>query len=204
MITSASAPAIPSNEVTLVRRIATVDLLRGLIMIVMALDHTRDFFSSATVDPTDPLNSWPALFFTRWITHLCAPGFVALAGTSVYLQRRRGLSAGSMAKKLVTRGIWLIFVEVAIVSFGIFFTWHFHFLQLIYAIGGSMIVLAALQLLPVQFVAAYGFAVVFLHTLLDRMQPPQAGVAATLWKFFIMPGPFLDHGRLWILDVYPI
>lgn len=186
------------------RRIATVDLLRGLLMIVMALDHTRDFFSSATVDATDPLKSWPALFFTRWITHLCAPGFVALAGTSVYLQRRRGLSAGSMAKKLVTRGIWLIFVEVAIVSFGIFFTWHFHFLQVIYAIGGSMIVLAALQLFPVQIVAAYGFAIVFLHNLLDRMQPPQAGLAAALWKFFIMPGPFLDHGRLWMLDVYPI
>ena len=92
-------------------------------MIVMALDHTRDYFSSATVDATDPLNSWPALFFTRWITHLCAPGFVALAGTSIYLQRRRGLSAANMAKKLVTRGIWLIFVEVAIVSFGIFFTY---------------------------------------------------------------------------------
>lgn len=187
-----------------VRRVASVDLLRGLLMIVMALDHTRDYFSSATVDATDPLNSWPALFFTRWITHLCAPGFVALAGASIYLQRRRGLSAASMAKKLVTRGIWLIFVEVAIVSFGIFFTWHFHFLQVIYAIGGSMIVLAALQFLPTQYVAAYGFAIVFLHNLLDRVQPPQLGLPAALWKFFIMPGPFLDHGRLWILDVYPI
>src|SRR5579871_5630337 len=86
------------------RRVAAVDVLRGLIMIVMALDHVRDFFSNAQVNPTDPVNSWPMLFFTRWITHLCAPGFVALAGTSVYLQRQRGRSAGDMAKKLVSRG----------------------------------------------------------------------------------------------------
>src|ERR1700742_5332317 len=118
MITSASAPAIPSNEATLVRRIATVDLLRGLIMILMALDHTRDFFSNATVDATNPLQSWPALYLTRWITHLCAPGFVALAGTSIYLQRQRGRTASEMAKKLVTRGLWLMFVEVASVGFG--------------------------------------------------------------------------------------
>jgi uncharacterized membrane protein len=80
---------VQANDATLSRRIAAVDVLRGLIMIIMALDHTRDFFSNATVNPTDPVNSWPMLFFTRWITHLCAPGFVALAGTSVYLQRQR-------------------------------------------------------------------------------------------------------------------
>src|SRR5215475_13680668 len=99
MIASAAEQATPGNEATLIRRIATVDLLRGLIMIVMALDHTRDFFSNATVDPTDPLHSWPALYLTRWITHLCAPGFVALAGTSIYLQRQRGRSKTFMAPR---------------------------------------------------------------------------------------------------------
>jgi len=69
------------SDAGLSRRIAAVDVVRGLIMIVMALDHTRDYFSNATVDPTDPVHSWPVLFFTRWITHLCAPGFVAVAGT---------------------------------------------------------------------------------------------------------------------------
>src|ERR1700728_665352 len=111
------------------RRVAAVDLLRGFLMVVMALDHTRDFFSNATVDPTDPLTSWPALFFTRWITHLCAPGFVALVGTSIYLQRQRCRTHNADAQKLVTRGLWLIFVEVAIVSFGLLFTYQVHFLQ---------------------------------------------------------------------------
>jgi uncharacterized membrane protein len=204
MIASASAQPVPSNEATLNRRIATVDLLRGLIMIVMALDHTRDFFSNAGVDPTDPLHSWPALFFTRWITHLCAPGFVALAGTSIYLQRQRGRSKTFIAKRLVTRGLWLVFVELAIVSFGLFFTYHFHFLQVIYAIGASMILLAALQFLPTWGVALYGFAIVLLHNLLDRINANQLGHFSGLWKLLVAPGPFLDHGRLWILDAYPV
>jgi uncharacterized membrane protein len=204
MIASASAQATPSNEATLIRRIATVDLLRGLIMIVMALDHTRDFFSNAAVDPTDPLKSWPALFFTRWITHLCAPGFVALAGTSIYLQRQRGRSKTFMAKRLVTRGLWLLFVEIAIVSFGIFFTYNFHFLQVIYAIGGSMILMAALQFLPTWGVAVYGFAVVFLHNLLDPIKLTQLGHFGWLWKLLVSPGPFLRHGQRWALDMYPV
>jgi uncharacterized membrane protein len=204
VIASAAAHATPNNEATLNRRIATVDLLRGLIMIVMALDHTRDFFSNAGVDPTDPLHSWPALFFTRWITHLCAPGFVALAGTSIYLQRQRGRSKTFMAKRLVTRGLWLIFVELAIVSFGLFFTYHFHFLQVIYAIGASMILLAALQFLPTWCVALYGFAIVLLHNLLDGINANQLGHFSGPWKLLVAPGPFLDHGRLWILDAYPV
>jgi uncharacterized membrane protein len=204
MITSASAPATASNDATLTRRIATVDLLRGLIMIIMALDHTRDLFSNATVDATNPLQSWPALYFTRWITHLCAPGFVALAGTSIYLQRQRGRSKTFMAKRLVTRGIWLIFVEIAVVSFGIFFTYHFHFLQVIYTIGASMILLAALQFLPTWGVATYGFAVVFLHNLLDPIELSQLGHFGWLWKLLVIPGPFLRHGHLWAMDVYPV
>ncbi|HEY4008973.1 MAG TPA: heparan-alpha-glucosaminide N-acetyltransferase domain-containing protein [Acidobacteriaceae bacterium] len=202
MIVSAAAPA--SNEGTLTRRIAAVDLLRGLIMIVMALDHTRDFFSNAGVDATDPMHSWPALFFTRWITHLCAPGFVALAGTSIYLQRQRGRSKTFMAKRLVTRGLWLIFVEIAVVSFGLFFTYHFHFLQVIYAIGASMIVLAALQFLPTWCVAVYGFAIVLLHNLLDGVNANQLGHFSGLWKLLVAPGGFVNHGQLWILDVYPV
>src|SRR5580692_3257853 len=89
----------------------SIDLLRGLLMLLMALDHTRDFFSVPTGDPGDPLTSWPALFATRWITHLCAPGFIALAGISVYLQRQRGKSAEQMTRMLLTRGVWLILLE---------------------------------------------------------------------------------------------
>jgi uncharacterized membrane protein len=193
-----------TTDAALSRRIAAVDVVRGLIMIIMALDHTRDFFSSATVNPTDPMNSWPMLFFTRWITHLCAPGFVALAGTSVYLQRRRGRTRGEMGQKLVLRGIWLIFVEVAVVSFGLFFTYHEHFFQVIYAIGGSMILLAALQYLPTRWVAAYGFAVVLLHDVLQRIQPEQLGRAAWLWEFVVSTGFFFRNDQLWVFVMYPL
>jgi uncharacterized membrane protein len=173
-------------------------------MIVMALDHTRDFFSNALVNPTDPTQSWPMLFFTRWITHLCAPGFVALAGTSIYLQRQRGRTRGQTAQRLATRGLWLLFVEVAIVSPGLFFTYHFHFLQVIYAIGGSMILLAVLQYLPTAWVGAYGFAVVALHNLADRVSPDHLRHGAAAWKLLLSGGAFMDHGRLWALDVYPV
>jgi uncharacterized membrane protein len=195
---------VQTADGVLSRRIAAVDVVRGLIMIVMALDHTRDFFSNATVNPTDPLTSWPSLYFTRWITHLCAPGFVALAGTSVYLQRQRGRLRGEMAKKLVARGLWLLFVEVAIIGFGLFFTYHFHFFQVIYAIGGSMILLAGLQFLPTRWVAAYGFAVVLLHNLLDKIQPESLGHAAVAWQFLVTPGFFFDHDRLWMVVMYPL
>jgi uncharacterized membrane protein len=186
------------------RRIASIDLLRGLIMIIMALDHSRDFFSNATVGATDPTSSWPMLYFTRWITHLCAPCFVALAGTSVFLQRQRGRSASELAPKLVTRGLWLIFVELAIVSPGIFFTYHFHFLQVIFAIGGSMILLAALQYLSVRWVLVYGLIVVLLHNALDPIQAAHLGAASGTWKLLISDGPFLRDGKLWALVMYPV
>jgi len=193
-----------NRENVLSRRIAAVDVLRGLIMIVMALDHTRDFFSALDVSPTDPMQSWPTLFFTRWITHLCAPGFVALAGTSVYLQRQRGRSKSQTAERLLTRGAWLIFLELAVVSPGIFFTYHFHFLQVIYAIGGSMIILAGLQFLPTRWVAIYGLLVVFLHNMTDKFDLAHAH-GAWAWKLLLIaPGVFMNHGQFWALVLYPI
>jgi uncharacterized membrane protein len=194
----------PTSDAALSRRIATVDVVRGLIMIIMALDHTRDYFSNATVSATDPVHSWPILFFTRWITHLCAPGFVALAGTSVYLQQKRGRTRGEVGKKLVLRGLWLLFVEVAVVSFGIFFTYHFHFFQVIYAIGGSMILLAALQWLPTRWVAVYGFAVLLLHDLLQRVQPDSLGQGEVAWKFLVSTGFFFHGDTPWVFVLYPL
>jgi uncharacterized membrane protein len=195
---------VQAVEEGLSRRIAAVDVVRGLIMILMALDHTRDYFSNATVSPTDPVHSYPILFFTRWITHLCAPGFVALAGTSVYLQQKRGRTRGEVGKKLVLRGLWLLFVEVAVVSFGIFFTYHFHFFQVIYAIGGSMILLAALQWLPTRWVAVYGFAVLLLHDLLQRVQPDSLGQGEVAWKFLVSTGFFFHGDTPWVFVLYPL
>src|SRR5215216_1903259 len=145
-------------------RVDAIDLLRGIVMIVMMLDHTRDFVHNAVYqfDPTDPTRTNVALFFTRWITHFCAPVFVFLAGTSVYLQFARGKSKGELSKFLVTRGLWLIVLEVTLVKLGVFFNFDYRFLgflQVIWVIGVSMIVLAALIHLPLKVVAGFGLLV---------------------------------------------
>ena len=156
------------------RRLESIDLLRGLLMILMALDHTRDFFTAFHVDPTDPARSWPALFATRWVTHLCAPGFIALAGASTYLQKVRGKTSQQVGKLLLTRGLWLVFLEVTVISFG----WSFNFspfLQVIWAIGISMIVLSWLQRLPVAVVGAVGAVILLCHNLLDPIDASRFG-----------------------------
>ncbi len=186
------------------RRLESIDLLRGLLMILMALDHTRDFFSSANVDMTDPLASWPALFFTRWVTHLCAPGFVGLAGTSVYLQRQRGKTRSQLTKFLITRGCWLIFLELTLVDFGWFFKFPLPFFQVIWAIGASMIVLAVLQWIPVAAVGAIGATIVLLHNLLDPIQASSFGSGANLWKLFHEAGMLMRHGQPIGLAFYPL
>jgi uncharacterized membrane protein len=186
------------------RRLESVDLLRGLLMILMALDHTRDFFSSANVDPTDPLTSWPALFFTRWITHLCAPGFIALAGTSVYLQRQRGKTRPQLTRFLITRGCWLIFLELTVIDFGWFFKFPIPFFQVIWAVGASMIVLGLLQWLPVAAVGAVGAAIVVGHNLLDPIEASSFGRYANLWKLFHESGIMEYHGHIIGLAFYPV
>src|SRR6185437_7405728 len=153
-------------------RIDSIDLLRGIVMVLMMLDHTRDFVHNAVYqfDPTDPTRTNVALFFTRWITHFCAPVFVFLAGTGAYLQLARGKTKSELSRFLVTRGIWLIVLELTLVRLGMWFTFDvrmFGFLQVIWVIGVSMIVLGALIYLPVKVVGGFGVAMIGLHNLLD-------------------------------------
>lgn len=118
-------------------RIESVDLLRGLIMIVMALDHTRDFFTNATVFPTDPANTTVALFFTRWITHFCAPVFFLLTGTGAYLSLRRK-SKRELSRFLFTRGLWLIFLDAVVLrclAMQFNFDFRVTFLIVLWALG---------------------------------------------------------------------
>lgn len=199
---------IPVNPES--RRLESVDLLRGLLMLLMAIDHSRDFFSSLSdVDPTGPMQSWPALFATRWITHLCAPGFIALAGASVYLQRQRGKSAAQMSELLATRGLWLILLEFTVVSYG----WSFAFapgLQVIWAIGFAMLFLAALQRLPTVAIGSIGGALVLFHNLFDRFTPspglliPRAGTLDWLWMFLHHPGLLMFQGHPVAFVLYPL
>lgn len=159
------------------QRIYSVDLLRGVVMMIMLLDHTRDFVHSAAFgsDPTDPATTNVALFFTRWITHYCAPTFVFLSGVSIYLQRLKGKSKRELSWFLFTRGLWLIVVEFTIVRTSFVFNFDYSFLgvaQVIWVIGVSMIIMAALIWLPKMLIAAYGLILVLFHNLLDGIQVP--------------------------------
>jgi uncharacterized membrane protein len=163
-------------------RIVSVDLLRGLIMIVMALDHVRDYFTPYPWDPTDLSKASAALFLTRWITHYCAPIFVFLAGTSAYLYRRNsGCSRAHLQWFLVTRGLWLVLLEVTLISFFWQFGYHGMILQTIWSIGWSMVALALLLYLPTWAMLAIAFAMIFGHNLLDGIHPQAFGEFAIGW-----------------------
>src|SRR5690349_9947475 len=155
------------------KRIDSVDLLRGIVMVVMMLDHTRDYIHSGALlfDPLDLSKTTVWLFLTRWITHYCAPVFVFLAGTGAYLQIARGKSKSELSRFLVTRGIWLIVLELTLVRLGMWFSLDvrmFGFLQVIWVIGVSMIVLGALVYLPVKVIGGFGVAMIALHNLFDK------------------------------------
>jgi uncharacterized membrane protein len=178
------------------RRIDSIDLLRGIVMVVMMLDHTRDFAHSGAFqfDPTDLTKTTTAVFLTRWITHYCAPTFVFLAGTGVYLQFLRGKSKRELSRFLLTRGLWLIVLELTIVRFGMWLDHDYRllgFLQVIWVIGLSMIVMAALIHLPLRVIGAFGVLMIFLHNLLDRIkvqgwQGPGTPIPSTLAKLWIV------------------
>jgi len=137
-------------------RVASVDILRGIVMVVMALDHVRDYFTNVRFQPEDLTQTNPALFFTRWITHFCAPSFVFLAGTGAFLSLGRGRDVRALSRFLWTRGLWLVLLEFTAVRSA----WLFsvspaagYFGQVIWVLGISMIVLAALVRLPLGWIA---------------------------------------------------
>jgi uncharacterized membrane protein len=169
-------------------RIASIDILRGLVMIIMALDHTRDFFhiTALTDDPLDASTTTPALYFTRWITHYCAPVFVFLSGLSAYLSSRNKTKVQASGF-LIKRGLWLILVEITLVTFGITFNplFNFFILQVIWAIGCSMVILGLLVGISNQVVLIAGIVLFFGHNIVDYLNLPQNGVAGNLWSIFL-------------------
>jgi uncharacterized membrane protein len=166
-----------------VPRLEMVDMLRGFVIALMVLDHTRDYFhvSAYTFDPTDPARTHVWLYITRWVTHLCAPTFVFLAGVSIYLQGVNGKSKPQLARFLLTRGAWLIVLELTVVAFGLNFALPFVFLQVIWAIGMSMILLAALIWLPPAVAGAIGAVIVAGQQLLAPIEAKDFGALAPLW-----------------------
>jgi len=167
-LTRAESSTIPSGRF----RLESVDILRGVVMILMALDHTRDFLGVIGVNPTDPAHATVSLFFTRWITHFCAPVFFLLTGTGAYLSLRRK-SKRQLSRFLFTRGLWLIFLELTLfrcLGFQFNFDYHLTLLNVLWALGWAMIVLSALVHLPTWLAAAFGLVMIGGHNLLDSVR----------------------------------
>jgi uncharacterized membrane protein len=172
-------------------RLESVDLVRGAIMIVMALDHTRDFFGVPGVSPTNVARAGAALFLTRWITHFCAPVFFLLTGTGAYLSLRKK-SIGALSRLLLTRGLWLIVLEVVVLRcLGYQFNVDYRLTMLIvlWALGWSMIILSALVHLPLQAITALGLVLIAGHNLLDGIRPTTAWLTVLHGQGFVINGP---------------
>ncbi len=218
-MTATTTTTLTQDTLTEKPRIASIDIIRGIVMIIMALDHTRDFYHAdvALFDPTDLTKTNPALFFTRWITHFCAPTFVFLSGMSAYISRQRK-STKELSLFLLTRGFWLVVLEFTVVRLGITFNLYYDFVifQVIWVIGASMIVLAALVYLPQRVILAIGLVLVFGHNLFDLIQvkPDDSGYVPMgyittvrdrflmVWKFYsncLSPDSVARHNvnRIW-------
>jgi len=187
-------------------RVASIDALRGLVMILMALDHTRDFFGATAVSPTDLTRTTAALFLTRWITHICAPTFFLLTGTSAYLTLGRR-TVPQLSRLLVTRGLWLIALELTVARcFGYQFNvdYRLTLLVVLWALGWSMIGLGALVRLPPSAVAAIGAGMIAFHNLLDPIRPAALGAFAPLWSILHAPGVVLSTPAHTVFVAYPL
>lgn len=184
-------------------RLDSLDLLRGLVLALMALDHTRDFFGASGSNPRDIAE--PALFLTRWITHYCAPVFIFLAGVSAFLYGARGRGMGEVSRFLFTRGFFLILIEFTVVRFG----WTFSlnatsFLaSVIWVIGASMVALSLLIWLPRAVLALFAIALIAGHNLFDGVRAEVLGSTGWLWTILHQPGNvWIGEARIFVL--YPL
>jgi uncharacterized membrane protein len=182
-----------------------IDLLRGLVMVIMVLDHARDFWGGFAPDPTDLEVTTPVLFFTRWVTHFCAPVFVFLAGTSAYLYGT-GREPMQLSRFLLTRGLWLILIELTVCKY----VWipepgySMVLMQVIWAIGCSMIVLAGLCFFGATAVGLIGLVILVGHNALDPLIPADLGSAGVLWTIAHEGGIVqLSDGVTWLV-AYPV
>src|SRR5271166_6615251 len=186
------------------KRVLSIDVLRGLAIVLMALDHTRDFFGASGPNPRDITD--PALFLTRWVTHFCAPTFILLAGVSAYLYGNRKRSTGQLSGFLLTRGLWLVFIELTLVRFGwtLTFDLKLFFAGVIWVIGASMIVLAGLVYLPQRAIAAMALIMIAGHNLLDGVRAERFGNLGWLWDFLHQPALLHMGAQSEFLVVYTL
>jgi len=188
------------------KRIESIDLLRGVVMVIMALDHVRDYFSrdAFLFDPADMTKTDGIFFFTRWITHFCAPIFIFLSGIAACLYGTR-TTKKELSIFLLTRGAWLILLEVFVVTLAWTFnpTYPIHNLQVIWAIGFGMIALAGLIHLDKRLILLTGLLLVAGHNLLDNIHASGHGPLSFLWSFLHEPGSYKFGNALYMIR-YPV
>ena len=190
------------------RRVDSVDVLRGAVMVLMVLDHTRDYFGNAAIDLTDPSQTGPALFLTRWVTHFCSPVFAFLAGIGAYLAGSRGRTRGDLAVFLASRGGWLIFLELTVVRLGLFFDPVSApvILTVLWSIGASFVVLAGLVFLPSRWVGVLGVLLIATHGLADGLSLGSGAprVLRAAGALLLRPGVLPLSDGLVVLVGYPL
>jgi uncharacterized membrane protein len=193
------------NTRTAVRpeRLESIDIVRGLVMVFMAIDHTRDYFTYLRFEPESLSHTYYALFFTRWITHFCAPMFFFLAGVGAFLYGLRR-TPSQLSRFLWTRGLWLIIVEFTIVGFAWSFIIPFGFFGVIWALGASMVIMAAAVRLPIRWLGALAVLMIVGHDLLDRIRPSQFGRAAWAWSLLHVKGGVVLPGNVFDFVLFPI
>jgi uncharacterized membrane protein len=182
-------------------RLESIDVVRGVIMVIMALDHTRDFFGIPGQNPTDLENATAALFLTRWVTYFCAPVFFLLMGTGAYLAGRRR-SRGELSRFLLTRGLWLILLD-AVIARCLAYQFNFDFrvtmLIVLWALGWALITLAALVHLPASVVTAFGVLLIVSHNLFDSVSSTNP-----IWTVLHRPGFLVNTPRFVVFVAYPL
>src|SRR5271169_3774595 len=182
-------------------RVESIDVVRGVIMILMALDHVRDYFGDVSVFPTDLAHTTIPLFFTRWVTHFCAPVFFLLTGTGAYLLLRKK-SKPELSRFLFTRGLWLIFLEIVVtrcLGWQFNFDYRVMFLIVLWALGWAMIVLSGLVYLPTPMVASFGVLMICAHNLFDSVRSDNP-----LWSILHSPNFLLNHPQHSVFVGYPL
>ena len=188
-------------------RLTSIDALRGLVMIIMALDHVRDFFhaDASVFQPDNLARTTTALFFTRWITHFCAPTFMFTAGLGAFFWLRGGRTKNELSAFLWKRGLWLIFLEFTIERLGLdpTFVTAPIYLIVLWSLGWAMIALAVLVHLPARVVAAISIATIALHNLLDPIKAAQIGSAGWIWKL-LHEQSAMQVGGITIIAGYPL
>jgi uncharacterized membrane protein len=190
------------------KRIESIDITRGLVMVIMALDHVRDFMHTTSMshDPVNLQTTTPLLFMTRWVTHLCAPAFVFLSGISVYLSLKRTNNTQEARKFLLTRGFWLIFLEFTVINFALWFDIHFRFviLEVIGAIGISFIILSFMLKVPSRIIGLIGIVIIFGHNLLQGISISQNPAAIFFSSVLFRPALMPITSGLSFFTAYPV